>query len=139
MQALKLATTREDKTNIKKKCENVLDELEQVMGRPDWKPNTAASTDSVIVHPARDDAEDTSSSKSSSSLGSRLASVHLSEGKSLPQLKKLPDPKSARELSTKEKLILWKASKLNGFNAAPWTNPPETFEFLAATPNKRFV
>ena len=42
---------------------------------------------------------------------------------------KLVEPVSSRKLSTAEKILLLKASDLNGFRFRPWDNPPQIKDF----------
>ena len=36
---------------------------------------------------------------------------------------------SKRDLTTGEKIILWKSSELNGSKFPPWTSPPDASDF----------
>jgi len=46
-----------------------------------------------------------------------------------PNIKRLKEPLSTRNLSTSEKIILLKASHLNGFSFPPWQKEPDSSDF----------
>jgi calpain-7 len=51
----------------------------------------------------------------------------------------LVEPKSDRTLPTSEKILLLRASQLNGFKFPPWTNAPQDLDFRLSNGQERFT
>lgn len=54
-------------------------------------------------------------------------------------IRRLAEPMSVRKRSTKENIILLKASMVNGFKCPPWDKPPSTSDFALSDNNSVFV
>jgi hypothetical protein len=58
---------------------------------------------------------------------------------SFTRIRRLAEPSSTRKRSTREDIILFKASMVNGFKCPPWDKPPSSSEFLAQEDAEFFV
>ncbi|KAL9125211.1 MAG: hypothetical protein Q9217_005550 [Psora testacea] len=56
-----------------------------------------------------------------------------------PPSQSLTEPRSKRDLSTREKIILLESSKLNGCIFAPWLSEPISSDFAAQGPTFRYI
>lgn len=101
MDALKLADKKE-KPSLKADAKRWLDEAERIKGSNHWSKPAASTSAKLDVNPHQFKVES-------------------------PKLSQAPQP--TRELPTSEKLLLAKASKLNGFVFPPWTAEPSDVEF----------
>ena len=99
MRALKLTSDEECKERIDRKCRALLDVAEH------------------IKNPGRRIEDD--------SQGTRRASVP----RTLMSRLRLKEPRSRRQLTTREQIIVLKGSKLHGAVFPPWKSPPEASEF----------
>ena len=89
------------KTKLDKKCKELLTQAESIKTSQEWHP-IAADAIQLQKDPATTPQ---------------------------PSRRKLKEPLSTRELSTKEKIILLEGSKLNGGVFAPWKTEPDPSEF----------
>lgn len=101
MQALKITDDAAVKKDLNSNIKQLLSQAETIKASPAWKSSLLSSTD-----PA-----ETASSPS------------------IPKIKGLKIPRSSRQLSTAEKIIILKASTLNGYKFPPWQQDPLTSEF----------
>ncbi|KAF2723461.1 cysteine proteinase [Polychaeton citri CBS 116435] len=104
MQALRLTQDSADKAKWSQKVQQLLEEAERIKRSPDWR---AAITSSQI-RPAPD----------LSGLLPRATKTRV-----------LKEPRSTRELSRAEQILLLRASQLNGFKFPPWKDAPSNGEF----------
>ena len=101
MRALKTATDKDEKSRLNEQCRILLERAERI------KTFTKSK------------AQDREWDKES-----------VRQGVSPPDLgRKLPEPISSRQLSTREQIIILEGSRLNGFVYPPWNGPPEPSEF----------
>lgn len=115
MKALKIATDREQKSDMTSRCQNLLTEAERIKTITQW-PLTPA----VTPGPA--------SSPPASPLTLRCGTETI--GTPTPaRIRQLVEPVSSREVSKAEQIILLRSSKLNGFTFPPWQGAPEPDEF----------
>lgn len=101
MQALKITDDIALKKDLNVNIKQLLSDAEKIKASPDWKPTAFAG-----VEP---------NAKESSSV--------------IPKIKRLKHPVSSRQLPTAEKIIILKASTLNGYKFPPWQQDPSLSEF----------
>ncbi|KAJ9647307.1 cysteine protease [Coniosporium tulheliwenetii] len=137
MKALKIATDREQKSDMTSRCQTLLTEAERIKTITQW-PLTPVLTPAMTPGPA--------SSPNASPLTLRRETEAI--GTPTPvRVKQLVEPVSSGELSKAEKIILLKSSKLNGFTFPPWQGAPEPDEFALSqgaeafriSPNGKYV
>lgn len=101
MRALKLAKDPATRKSMSTKVKSLLEQAEQIKRDDCWQPKPK----STVVKP-----------------------FHV-EFPNASAIKKLEEPVSLRQQSTAEKILLMKASQLNGFKFPPWQRPPADTEF----------
>lgn len=101
MRQLKLAKTEEEKKHLDRKCRSLLETAESL--------KTATETNSTTELRA-----------------SKQPTAERSPGTPL----ELQEPRSTRNLSTREQIILLESSKLHGFVFPPWRERPSNSEFV---------
>ncbi|KAL2356066.1 hypothetical protein BJ546DRAFT_839583 [Cryomyces antarcticus] len=101
MKALKLATDAGQKSDLSVRARSLLNEAERIKTTRDWR--LPVSSGSTVVDPPTP--------------------------QSAAKIKRLKEPKSTRELTKTEELLILRASKLNGFQFPPWKKPPDPSEF----------
>lgn len=72
-------------------------------------------------------------------LGSRAQLKAPASVSSFTRIHRLAEPNSTRKRSTREDIILFKASMVNGFKCPPWDKSPLSSEFLAQEDAEFFV
>lgn len=111
MRALKLTNDVAVKKDLNVNIKQLLSEAETIKASPEWKPSALAGADS----------------------GARASPS------SITKVKRLKIPKSSRQLSTAEKIIILKASTLNGSKFPPWQQNPPTSEFKPGESGQLFT
>lgn len=124
MKALRIATDREQKSDIKSQCQTLLSEAERIKTVNQW-PLAPAATRSPVG--SRD--------TSSLTLHAEPAAI---EAPSAARPKQLNEPILSRKISKAEQIILLKSSKLNGFAFPPWHRPPDPSEFILGSEQEPF-
>ncbi|KAF2760771.1 cysteine proteinase [Pseudovirgaria hyperparasitica] len=115
IEAIKVAKTEPKREELRGKANSLIGQAESIKHEKAWRPSpTVAEITSAIKSTTLTHVEPKPS-----------ASTEVPVAK----IRKLEGPKTTRELSAGEKLILWKASKLNDSNFPPWTDPPDDAEF----------
>ena len=109
MRALKLTSNKADKTEIGRKCRTLVDYAEEI--------KKSEHRDTVPW----------SAPKTSSSPNTAR------------ELSRLKSPRSNRQLSTREQIVLLEGSKLHGSVFPPWKSPPEPSEFDLPEGRSRYV
>lgn len=106
MKALKLAKDPVEKKNISAKVQSLLQEAERIKLDRDWRrPLGPTSLPTLPLRPVVNGV----------TKGSKTF--------------KLKEPKSIREISKAEQILIFKASYLNGFKCPPWTGSPAASDF----------
>jgi calpain-7 len=100
MQALKLATDSNEKSQLSSRVRQLLTQAENIKTSNDWRQAIQAPV------------PDSSTSSPTSS-----------------KIRTLKEPQSRRKLPTSEQVLLLKAGYLNGFKFPPWSAPPDPSEF----------
>ena len=116
MRALKIATDREQKSDMTSRCQTLLTEAERIKTITQW-PLTPAVTPGLASSPA---ASPPTLRRETEAIGTPTPT----------RVKQLAEPVSSREVSKAEQIILLKSSKLNGFTFPPWQGAPEPDEFV---------
>ena len=111
MRALGAATDENEKTRLDEKCRILLERAERI------------KTSTKSGRHGRDWDQDISQQA--------LTPPGLS--------RKLTEPISNRQLSTREQIILLEGSRLNGFVFPPWKSPPDASEFELKDGEDRFL
>ncbi|KAF1988185.1 cysteine proteinase [Aulographum hederae CBS 113979] len=119
MKALKLATSPEQKSELKSKCQLLLNQAEEIKTTPTWRPLPQLSSLSLDTH------------------GTSVSGTSGSPSIPASNVRKLVEPVSTRDLSKKEQLLVLRASMLNDFKFKPWKGPPDPSEFAAARPSAK--
>jgi len=113
MQALKITNDVALKKDLNVNIKQLLSDAERIKASSDWKPTKFTSSESS-----------TNATSSSSSI---------------PKIKRLKHPVSNRQLHTAEKIIILKASTLNGYKFPPWPQDPSASEFKLDERNQPFT
>jgi hypothetical protein len=106
LKALSLARNAEDKTRFRTRAKESMGEAESIKKNPTWRPTSTQPVDRLV-----DVAE--------ASTVSPVSGV----------AKYLKEPRSTRTLTTREKIILARATFLNGTKFPMWETAPSTREF----------
>lgn len=112
MKFLKIATSKSEKNVLSQKCSSLLDEAERIKKSPAPDPNKILDL---------------------------LIDFEPLQPTQPAPIKTLSAPYSQRELPVKEKLIIAKASLLNGAKFLEWTSPPSPSEFALAADEPLYV
>lgn len=111
MRALRTATDEKEKSRLDEQCRTLLDRAERI------KTSTLSG-----LHRRNSDQE---------ALRQRPTPLGLG--------RKLTEPISSRQLSTREQIIILEGSRLNGFVFPPWKCPPDPNEFEMKDGEDRFL
>jgi hypothetical protein len=138
MQALKIATDKAQKSDIRSRCQSLLSEAERIKSSDDWKPadlvrSSFPSNDQVS---SQDTLGSSALDFSNKPLPAKAAEIEQPSSK---RVKRLVEPVSTRELSKAEKIILLRASRLNGFQFWPWEHTPNPKEFELGDEDEPFM
>ncbi|KAK8243646.1 hypothetical protein HDK90DRAFT_475463 [Phyllosticta capitalensis] len=122
MRALSVATTKNEKANLKSQANGFISEAERIKKNPSWSP----SSSSLSPNPS-------SSAASPSPVAPRAASSSATSTSPTPSAKAHRPSQlvSQRPLPTAEQIILYKASAVNGVQFPPWKEPPSSKEFAS--------
>lgn len=111
MQGLKITNDDSVRKTLKLEVKQLLSEAETIKASPVWKPSALTGVESAT--------------RTSSS--------------AVPRIKRLKIPESSRQLSTAEKIIILKASTLNGSKFPPWQQDPLISEFTLGENGQLFT
>ena len=107
MEAIKKAVDMHQRSDLKQRCESLLDKVEQIKSTMDLPQ---ALTPSPLNH---------------SQLSLRPATTSNRARVSHIASHARPEPRPSRKLSLTEQLIIFRNSKLHGFKFAPWESVPD--------------
>jgi calpain-7 len=152
LRALKIATDSSQRSDIRLKCQSLLDEAERIKLVDEWQP-LALQNPSPHLTPLESSNTHLEASSMDVSSSDLISTLNLddvttrdtpsvvppkpsSSFKELPRkptsITRLREPCSTRELTKSEQIILLRGSKLNGFQFPPWKAAPgsECFELV---------
>lgn len=167
--AIKIATEPGQRSEIRSRCQSLLDGAERIKLLDEWRPlapspsiepaapaliHSDASTEllpgsSTSVSELIDVSDCTlavTRTQSSTDIHSNFN--HLSITAAPPfeaiaatstNIKRLAEPISKRVLATSEQILLLRGSKLNGFQFPPWKGPPNSDEFSLGDGEELFL
>ena len=159
MKAMRLSQDPSERKELKSQCAVIMDTADRIKKDDNWQPSLGQSQTSPknnkIGQWATDVALTTRSSLgphvyvsphssfddgcSSTTAAEVAARNPLSNVSSQTRIRRLLEPVSTRSRSTREGIILLKASLVNGFKCPPWTSNPTSTEFTRQTDDELFT
>jgi calpain-7 len=153
MRAIKLATDPDQKSDLRTRCQSLLNEAERIKLLDEWHSTTSLSvalpvtsipdllefSETTSIYPSH-------SPPNPSDLLSSLDSITISNTRArgapssaTTRIKRLVEPVSTRIVTTTEQILLLRGSKLNGFTFPPWKGPPGDEEFAIKDGDQPFL
>lgn len=131
MKALKIATNAREKSDLSARCQKLLDQAETIKQDQKWK----FSPHAIPFNPKESGSEP---KKATSRIEIKKPPAPNDQATTTSKLDRKPvkglsEPRSTRQQSKAEQILVLKASQLNGFKFPPWTDAPRAEQFQFAT------